>query len=277
MNRPSSEKPHLRTILSRRAFVRKGVFGTAALALAPIVRWRSVAAASASAEFGPARWVLPFNRDWLFGGRLNPSTDRKGANHRSFVPITLPHCVAKLSWQNWDPAAWQDLWAYRRLFTVPKEFRRSRVFLQFDGVMVGTTPSINGHELPRHLGGYLPFDYELTEWLKVGDNLLDVAVDSRWSNVPPEGSPQGPKRVDYLEAGGICRPVWLKAVPQIFICDVFAKPVQVLNPTRRVEVSCTIDAAAPAKGVELQVEMRDGASLVARARQFLSLERRGEN
>ena len=276
MNRPSSEKPRLRTILSRRAFVRKGVFGTAALALAPKVRWRSVAAAWASPEFGPARWVLPFNRDWLFGGRLNPSTDRQGGNNRSFVPITLPHCVAKLSWQNWDPAAWQDVWAYRRLFTVPKEFRRSRLFLQFDAVMVGATPSINGHELPRHLGGYLPFDYELTEWLKYGDNVLDVAVDSRWSNVPPEGSPQGPKRVDYLEAGGIYRSVWLKIVPQIFIREVFAKPVQVLDPGRRLEVSCTLDAAVPGKRVEVQVEVRDSAGVVSRARQTVPIDEAGQ-
>lgn len=108
------------------------------------------------------------------------------------------------------------------------------------------------------------------------DNTLDVTVDSRWSNVPPEGSPQGPKRVDYLEAGGIYRPLRLKVVPQIFIRDVFAKPVQVLSSTRRVEVSCTIDAAAPAKAVELQVEMRDGPRVVARTRQPLSLEKPGD-
>ena len=148
--------------------------------------------------------------------------------------------------------------------------------MQFEGVMVGITPKINGQALPEHLGGYLPASYEITKLLKDSDNMLDVTVDSRWSNVPPQGSPQGPKRIDYLEAGGIYRPVWLKAVPQIFIRDVFAKPVEALDPTRRVEVSCTIDAATRAKGVELQVVMRDGARVVARARQALSLEEPGD-
>ena len=226
--------------------------------------------------FGSAKWILPFDGDWQFGGRVDPASAVTNGEERKFVSVTLPHCVATLSWQHWDPAAWEQVWSYRRQFTLPAEFRRSRVFVQFEGVMVGITPKINGQALPEHLGGYLPASYEITELLKDSDNMLDVTVDSRWSNVPPQGSPQGPKRIDYLEAGGIYRPVWLKAVPQIFIRDVFAKPLEVLEPTRRVEVSCTIDAATPAKGVELQVVMRDGARVVARARQPLSLEEPGD-
>lgn len=276
-SKPRDEHSHLRPKLSRRDFVRKGTLAAAALGLTPMLRWQAAAAELGSAVFGPAKWILPFDRDWQFGGSLDPAAGDTNGEQRKFVPVTLPHCVAKLSWENWDPAAWQQVWSYRRQFTLPPPFRRSRVFVEFEGVMVGVTPYINGHELPKHLGGYLPASYEITEWLKGGDNTLDVTVDSRWSNVPPEGSPQGPKRVDYLEAGGIYRPVWLKSVPQIFIRDMFAKPVQVLNSTRRVEVSCAIDAAAPAKAVELQVEMRDRASVIARAGQSLSLERHGDN
>jgi beta-galactosidase len=86
---------------------------------------------------------LPLDRDWRFGGRLNSAGGLTNDDERAFSPVTLPHCVAKLSWQNWDPAAWQDIWIYRRHFTLPEELRHLRVFLQFDGVMVGTTPTIN--------------------------------------------------------------------------------------------------------------------------------------
>ena len=112
-------------------------------------------------------------------------------------------------------------------------------------------PSVNGHPLPEHLGGYLPFRYEITDWLKNGENVLDVAVDSRWQNVPPEGSPKGPISIDYLEPGGIIRGVALSAVPQSFLSDVFAKPVDVLDSARRVDVTCTVDTAVP-------VRVRDG-------------------
>ena len=269
------EYSHSLARVSRRNFVRNGALSAVALGLTPILRWQTAAAELGSAVFGPAKWILPFDRDWRFGGRIDPAGAITNGDEQKFVPVTLPHCVAKLSWENWDPAVWEQVWSYRRQFTLPAEFRRSRVFVQFEGVMVGVTPNINGHELPKHLGGYLPANYEITEWL-MDDNMLNVTVDCRWSNVPPEGSPQGPKRVDYLEAGGIYRPVWLKAVPQIFIRDVFAKPVEVLNQARRVEVSCTIDAAGPAQRVELRVEMRSGARVVARAGQPLPLEKPGE-
>jgi beta-galactosidase len=270
-----SSQSHSLSSMSRRAFVRGGVITGAGLALMPVLRWQSAVAELGAEAFGPAKWRLPFDRDWQFGGRVNASTSATNVAKRKFVPITLPHSVVTLSWENWDPAAWEDVWAYRRQFTIPQEFRDSRLFVQFDGVMVGVTPSINGHELPKHLGGYLPANYELTEWLKDGENALDVSVDSRWNNVPPEGSPHGPKSIDYLELGGIYHSVLLNAVPQIFIRDVFAKPRQVLDPSRRVEIKCTLDAAAPAKRVEIQVEMGDGGRVVSRARQAVEVDKAG--
>lgn len=263
--------------ISRRDFVRNTVVSGAALALAPVLRWGNPAAAEQSKESGPGSHIFAFDRDWMFGGKLNPSVRVVGLDERTFSSITLPHCVARLSWENWDPASWQDLWIYRRHFSLPRELKGLRVFLKFDGVMVGATPTINGQELPRHLGGYLPFEYELTKWLK-NENTLNVTVDSRWSNVPPEGSPLGAKRVDYLEAGGIYRSAWLKAVPQIFIRDLFVKPVQVLDPSRRIEVLCTLDAAVlPAKSVQVEAQLQDGARVVSKAVETVHLNKIGQS
>ena len=107
---------------------------------------------------------------------------------------------------------------------------------------------INGHALPQHLGGYLPLRYEITDWLDAqrqragrgGGFPLEQRAAGRLA--------RGPKSIDYLEPGGIFRPVRLRAVPPVFISDVFAKPVKVLDADRRIEVTCTIDAGAvPAK------------------------------
>ncbi len=195
------------------------------------------------AQNGLASDWLPLAGEWLFGGRLNEDPMKRQLDEKVFSHITLPHCVSQLSWQDWDPQAWEHLWVYRRHFSLPREFKNHRVFLQFNGVMVGASPAINGHALPEHLGGYLPFQHEITNWLTDGDNLLALTVDSRWKNVPPEGSPRGPSSIDYLEPGGIVRPVNIRAVPQVFISDIFAKPVNVLDSNRRVEVVCSIDAA----------------------------------
>ncbi len=264
--------------VSRRDFVRSCAVGAAAFASGFTLPFPGAPAGKSARQDGSACWSLALNRDWLFGGKLkDPAALRPAFNDTNFTRVTLPHSVAKLSWKKWDPAAWEDVWVYRRHFELPKDVMNCRVFLHFDGVMVGATPVVNGHELPQHLGGYLPFQYEITDLLNAQNNVLAVAIDSRWSNVPPEGSPRGPQSIDYLEPGGIVRPVSLFAVPQIFLSDVFAKPVQVLDVDRRVEISCSIDAAVlPSRPMRLEALLREGERVIARDSCPLRLEKAGE-
>jgi beta-galactosidase len=259
--------------ISRRKFFRAGALAGAALAAGPAFWPRRLAAGNAS---GAASQFWALDRDWLFGGKFNAAALAPSFEDAGFSRVTLPHCVAPLSWQKWDPAAWEDVWIYRRHFSLPPECRGKRVFLHFDGVLIASTPVLNGHPLPQHLGGYLPSRYEITDWLAAGDNVLAVEVDARWSNVPPDGNPKGPKSVDYLEPGGIFRSVYLQAVPRVFISDVFAKPVDVLGTGRRIEAACAIDAAElPDKTMALRVELRDGARVVSSAQQELPLQKTG--
>ena len=264
--------------ISRRRFLRDCTISASALASLSVLGCRSLISPKTAQTTGPASFRFSLDQDWLFGGKFTADTMKPQFDDKAFSKVTLPHCVAKLSWQGWHPAKWEDVWIYRRHFSLPKEFKHRRVFLDFDGVMNGATPAINGHGLSEHAGGYLPFHYEITDWVKHGNNVLAVAIDSRWNAVPPDGNPKGPTSVDYLEAGGIVRPVALRAVPQIFISDVFAKPVNVLDNRRRVEVTCTIDAAViPPKPLQLKVEMLDGDLRVATVSKTLILEQARRN
>jgi beta-galactosidase len=247
------------------------------LAAVPVLGCRSTRQGRTAPQAGATSHIIPLDQDWLFGGKFDAAATAPGFEDTSFSQVTLPHTVARLSWQKWDPAAWQDRWIYRRHFALPRDCRGRRAFLQFEGVMVGATPTINGHSLPEHLGGYLPFRYEVTDFLTDGDNVLAVAVDSRWSNVPPEGVPVGAKRIDYLEPGGMYRSVRLALVPRVFISDLFAKPVRVLDADRRVEVLCTIDAAAPARGpARVEVQLRRGARVVAKVSESFPVDQPGQ-
>lgn len=259
--------------ISRRDFVQSCVLGGLVLAGSSMVSCLRMPRVSGR---GAASRKIPLDQGWLFGGKFDPSSLSSHFDDSGFSKINLPHCVADLSWQDWQPEEWQDVWVYRRHFRYPEELKGMRVFLHFDGVMVGASPAINGHKLPPHLGGYLPFSYEITRQLRDGENVLAVAVDGRWSNVPPQGSPRGLPSVDYLEAAGIHRSVYLQAVPQIFISDVFAKPVKVLDPDRRIDVSCTLDSAAlPDESLEIQLELKEGERVVASTREPLRLEKTG--
>ena len=260
--------------LSRRTFVRSCAAGAATLATGSL--W-GLAPAGKGSRTGPAHLLFALDQDWLFGGKVDPDAKGTHVDDSAFTKITLPHCVTKLSWQDWDAASWQDVWLYRRRFSVPKEFANRRVFVKFEGVMVSSEASINGTPLPAHQGGYLPFTYELTPSLKAGGNVLDLKVDARFQNVPPEGSPRGPHAVDYYVPGGIIRGVSLYAVPQIFLNDVFAKPVDVLKPTRRVEIACSIDAAVAAHGpVHLEAKLMDGTKVISRVQKEVTIAQGGK-
>ncbi len=203
---------------------------------------------------------LSFNAGWLFGP-ASPGSSLPGFDDSAFAPVTLPHTVVPLSWQDWDPSAWEQVWAYRKYFDAPPGTDGLRVFLDFSGAMTGATVTLNGAGLAEHLGGYLPFSAEITGALQPGRNVLAVTLDSTFNlNVPPDRpAPQPSTSVDYWQPGGIYRDVRLRAVPQVFLAGVFAKPVAVLDPSaRQVVVQATVDAAlVPPGTIQLAVELLD--------------------
>lgn len=256
---------------SRRKFLCNGA---AALLAHPVLRSWAAASGITAEKRGRAQGVLGLDGDWCFGGKLKDGQLEPAFDDSAFARVTLPHCVAPLGWQKWDPAMWQDTWIYRRHFDLPAEFRGLRLFLRFDRVMAAATPVLNGHVLAQHLGGFLPFEYEITKLVQERDNVLAVAVDARWLNVPPSGSPKGPTDIDYLLPGGIIGQVSLCAVPAVFLSEVFAKPVDVLKATeRRLDLRCRVNGGEISPGpVEIEAKLLDARNVVARTRKSVVLE-----
>jgi len=198
---------------------------------------------------------VSFGAGWLFGAYADGS-EQPGFDDSALAPVTLPHTVAPLSWQDWDPASWEQAWVYRKRFDAPPGHHGQRVFLDFGAAMTRATVTLNGTQVADHLGGYLPFSAEITGLLRAEGNVLAVRLDASFNlNVPPDWpAPEPTISVDYWQPGGLYRDVRLRTVPRAFLADVFAKPVQVLDPAaRQVVVQVTVDAgdgtAADADGV----------------------------
>lgn len=255
--------------ISRRKFI-QGCAAATALVSTPVMEcWGAIQ--STARQSGPAWRTYSLDHNWKFGGKLRPGALDPAFDDRDFSPVTLPHCVTPLSWQNWNPDDWQAVWAYRRTFKSPSNRDGLRFFLDFERVMAGTTPVMNGHALPKHAGGYLPFKYEVTQLLHEEENVLGVAVDGRWLNAPPSGSPRGPASIDYLLPGGINGSVSLRAVPNTFLQDVFARCSNALADDRELKVTCSInsDTALP-RSARVVVHLRDaGRTLATQSRRFL--------
>ena len=204
-----------------------------------------------------------FNQGWLFGGVYVAGSEQPGYHDAGFTQVTLPHTVTPLSWRGWDYTSWENVWIYRK-HLAGADVPGGRVFADFDGAATNATVVLNGVAVAAHQGGYLPFSAELTGQLAAGDNVLAVIVDARWLDVPPNNPAGGAASVDYLQPGGIYRDVTLRVVPDVYIADVRALPVNVLTANRGLRIQVTLDAGtAPAGAFHVAAQLLDGAREIA--------------
>ncbi len=276
--------------MSRRVFLRTAASGTSGMAAWSVLSARGPAAsaaeraapretAQAAGASGPAARIVSFDAGWLFGSAAAGS-DQPGFDDSALATVTLPHTVAPLSWQNWDPSTWEHVWVYRKHFDAPADVSGLRVFLDFSAAMTHSTVTLNGTQVADHLGGYLPFSAEITGHLQPEGNVLAVRLDSTFNlDVPPDRpGPYISTSVDFWQPGGIYRDVSLRAVPQIFLADVFAKPVNVLDAsTRQVVVQVTVNAAVvPSGKIGLTVDLVDGTRTLASATVPVTIGKAGQ-
>lgn len=116
------------------------------------------------------------------------------------------------------------LW-YRR--TLPAEMKREkgkRWILHFGAVDQYAVVKINGKDVKRHLGGYLPFSVDITEELTDGDNVLQVLVRDYSDAFYYSRGKQSLKRggMFYTAQSGIWQTVWAEQVPEQYISEVKA-------------------------------------------------------
>jgi beta-glucuronidase len=102
---------------------------------------------------------------------------------------------------------------YRKKFEYQLE-KEKRFFLYFGAVNYESTVYLNGEELGKHVGGYTPFNFEITQKLRDGENSLVVKVSNKRH---PDGVPE--TVFDWWNFGGITRSVILIEIPETFIRD----------------------------------------------------------
>lgn len=110
------------------------------------------------------------------------------------------------------------LW-YRRWLPVLPYRESYRWILHFGAVDQFAAVYVNGKQMKKHLGGFLPFSVDVTESLKEGKNELLVAVrDSSEYGYHSRGK-QKLKRggMFYTAQSGIWQTVWMEQVPEHYI------------------------------------------------------------
>jgi beta-glucuronidase len=102
---------------------------------------------------------------------------------------------------------------YQRYFLYHKR-EHTRTFLYFGAANYLARVWLNGKKLGEHVGGYTPFDFEVTDQVAEGENSVVVEVDNtrRADGVPSI-------HTDWWNYGGLTRSVQMIEVPETFIED----------------------------------------------------------
>ena len=136
------------------------------------------------------------------------------------VPFTYETALSGIGDERFHPVVW-----YERTISCSGE--GSRTLLHFEGSDHETKVWINGSFAGGHRGGYSRFSFDITDYLKSGENRLTVRVEDSMSCVQPRGKQRWKKEnfgCWYVQTTGIWKTVWLEEVPQNYIESVKITP-----------------------------------------------------
>lgn len=191
-------------------------------------------------------------REWLnLNGKWSFEIDKSksGMEKKYYEPqtkldstINVPFCpesvLSGVEYKDFMDAVW-----YSREFTVPEKFADLRTILHFGAVDYLATVFVNGKKVGTHKGGYISFEFDITDYLKDGTNVLTVyAEDDTRNPLQPRGKQSEryySHDCDYTRTTGIWQTVWLEFVPESRIKGIKVFP--------NVE-NCSVDIQAEVIG-----------------------------
>lgn len=122
--------------------------------------------------------------------------------------------------QNPDPPSvpvdYNPVGSYRRTFNIKEEWMERQIFIHFGAVKSAFYIWVNGEKVGYSQGSKTPAEFDITKYVRKGENVLAVEV-YRWS----DGS--WLECQDFWRISGIERDVYLYSTPRVHIFDFFAK------------------------------------------------------
>ncbi|MBR6702733.1 MAG: beta-galactosidase, partial [Clostridia bacterium] len=111
--------------------------------------------------------------------------------------------------------ALNEIGVYRRSFTLPESFEGKEIFINFGAVKAGIFLFINGEKVGYSQGSMTPAEFDVTKYVKPGENQLTVEVFRYTDGTYLEDQ-------DMWFLSGIYRDVYLYAEEKVCIRDFFA-------------------------------------------------------
>lgn len=246
----NKEKPHATFMLfSNTADVKKDDYSESAYFQSLNGSWRFSYADKYA--FRPVNFYEPSLDDSRWSDIEVPSNwEVKGFGIPIYTNIAYPHPKNPPFIGENNPVG-----TYRKTFTVPANWDGREVMLQFGSISGCAFIYVNGHKVGITKAAKSPAEFNITPYLKKGDNLLAVQV-FRWH----DGSYLEDQ--DFWRLSGIERDVFLYSLPKLTVWDFFLKSdldAQYKNGLFSAAVDLRQFAGNTLKEGVLQVELQDNA------------------
>lgn len=156
-----------------------------------------------------------------------------------------------------------ELW-YKRSFTVPSDWKNKNILLHFGAVDWRSDIWLNDIKIGSHEGGYTPFSFDITPFLKKsGEQKLVVKVwDPSDKGYQPRGKQVSrPEGIWYTPVTGIWQTVWLEPVA--------GKHINNIRSTADIDnnrVTIDVQTCGTNKADYYEVQVFDGNSKIATAK-----------
>lgn len=191
-------------------------------------------------KYDNPRKKLVLESKWKYHKGEEEQASRSEFDDSGWESITIPH-----SWNSRDVYDQRNIkddldimemyyrgvgW-YRKTFEIDSEWDDKRIELAFLGANQVTDVWLNGEYLGKNIGGYLGFDFEVTDIVnRDGENTLAVKVDSKFDyDIPPHTA-------DYNFYGGLYREVILKGTSPTHLSKTYTEGLEVSHESARAVV-----------------------------------------
>ena len=150
--------------------------------------------------------------------RVPAHIQMEGYDIPQYANIQYPWDGREDVWRDAVPTDFNPVASYVKYFTLPEGFVKNGLYISFQGVESGFALWLNGSYVGYSEDSFTPSEFDLTPYVKEGENKLAVKV-FKWS------SSSWCEDQDFYRFSGIFRSVYLYTMPKVHVYDLKVQPV----------------------------------------------------